>query len=136
MTAKLTIKQENFCLAYIQTGNASQAYRIAYNAEKMKPASINRKAAFTLDQGKIRARLEELHSEERERHAVTVESLTKELKNIMKAAFDAGQFSASNQSAMGMAKLHGLLIEKKELTGKDGGPLEVRTLADFYATNS
>ena len=29
---ELTQKQENFCLAYIETGNASEAYRKAYNA--------------------------------------------------------------------------------------------------------
>jgi phage terminase small subunit len=40
----LTVKQENFCLAYMETGNASEAYRRAYNAGKMKPAVINVKA--------------------------------------------------------------------------------------------
>jgi hypothetical protein len=36
MTKKLNVKQSDFCLCYLLTGNASQAYRIAYNAEKMK----------------------------------------------------------------------------------------------------
>lgn len=39
----LTQKQEAFALAYFETGNASEAYRRAYNAENMKPESINRK---------------------------------------------------------------------------------------------
>lgn len=33
--ASLTIKQEAFCQAYIETGNASEAYRTAYAADKM-----------------------------------------------------------------------------------------------------
>ena len=37
---KLTPKQERFCQVYIETGNASEAYRAAYNAEKMKPESV------------------------------------------------------------------------------------------------
>jgi phage terminase small subunit len=40
----LTQRQEKFCLAYIETGNASESYRRAYNAENMKPVTINRKA--------------------------------------------------------------------------------------------
>ena len=37
----MTPKQEAFCLAFIETGNASDAYRRAYSAGKMKPATIN-----------------------------------------------------------------------------------------------
>lgn len=36
----LTIKQEAFCQAYIETGNASEAYRTAYAADKMKPEAV------------------------------------------------------------------------------------------------
>ena len=36
----LTPKQENFCLAYLETGNASEAYRRAYDVANMKPESI------------------------------------------------------------------------------------------------
>lgn len=57
----LTPKQEAFCLAYLKTGNASEAYRQAYAANDMKPATINRKAKDVLDNGKIAARLAELN---------------------------------------------------------------------------
>lgn len=56
----LTPKQEKFCLAYLETGNATEAYRRAYSSEKMKPESINRTAKALLDNVKIAARLEEL----------------------------------------------------------------------------
>lgn len=61
VTAKLTAKQEKFCLAYLETGNASEAYRQAYNAENMKPETINRKAKDLIDNGKIAARLSALN---------------------------------------------------------------------------
>ena len=67
---KLTIKQEAFCLAYIESGNASAAYRSAYNAGRMKPATINRKAKELLDNGKIAARLQVLSAELNERAMV------------------------------------------------------------------
>ena len=37
----LTLKQEKFCHYYVDTdGNASEAYRMAYDAAKMKAESI------------------------------------------------------------------------------------------------
>lgn len=59
----LTPKQENFCLAYLETGNASEAYRRSYDAENMKPETINRNAKDLLDNSKIAARLAELTEE-------------------------------------------------------------------------
>lgn len=53
----LTPKQENFCQQYLLLGNASDAYRLAYDAKNMKPETINRRAKDLLDDGKITARL-------------------------------------------------------------------------------
>ena len=50
----LTPKQEGFCISYIETGNASEAYRLNYSVEKMKPDTVNRKAKFEMDKGKIK----------------------------------------------------------------------------------
>lgn len=58
----LTPKQEAFSLTYLRTGNASAAYRQAYDAENMKPETVNRKAKELLDNGKIAARLRELNA--------------------------------------------------------------------------
>ncbi len=59
--AKLTPKQEKFCLVYLKTGNASEAYRQAYDTSNMKPESVNRKAKDVLDNVKITSRLVELN---------------------------------------------------------------------------
>lgn len=58
----LTPKQEAFCLAYLRTGNASEAYRLSYEAQNMKPESVNRKAKELLDNVKIAARLQDLNA--------------------------------------------------------------------------
>jgi phage terminase small subunit len=60
---KLTIKQERFINAYIETGNASEAYRIAYDVQNMKPESINRKATELMQNGNITARIGQLRDE-------------------------------------------------------------------------
>ncbi len=56
----LTPKQERFCLAYLETGNASEAYRRCYDASRMKDASVNRLAKALLDNVKIGSRLADL----------------------------------------------------------------------------
>ncbi len=49
----LTPKQKGFCISYIETGNASEAYRLNYSVEKMKPDTVNRKAKFEMDKGRL-----------------------------------------------------------------------------------
>lgn len=58
--SNLTIKQEAFCQSYILSGDKSAAYREAYNASRMKPESINRKAFQLFNEVKITARIKEL----------------------------------------------------------------------------
>lgn len=58
----LTAKQEAFALAYLQTGNASEAYRRAYNAENMKPETVNKRACELMANGAITGRLAELNA--------------------------------------------------------------------------
>lgn len=103
----LTAKQEAFCLAYLETGNASEAYRTAYDAENMKPETVNRKAKELLDHGKISARLAELREPIMERHSITVDSLLAELEEARQLALQEGQPSAMVSATMGKAKITG-----------------------------
>lgn len=120
--AGLTPKQEAFCQAYIETGNASEAYRTAYAADKMKTESINRKAKELLDNGKIAARVGKLQGEIKQRHNVTVDSLLKELEEARQAALGAEtpQSSAAVAATMGKAKLVGLDKQIIDHTSSDG----------------
>ena len=117
----LTIKQEKFCTVYIETGNASEAYRQAYNCEKMKPETINNKAYELLKNGVITARLEELRAKHAERHNLTIDDLIKELEETKKVALSAmiPQCSAAISATMGKAKLLGFLDKKDEGKDKD-----------------
>ncbi|MDV7209918.1 terminase small subunit [Azotobacter beijerinckii] len=56
----LTPKQEKFCLAYLETGNASEAYRRAYSAQNMSPNVVHNKASALLAKGEVRVRIEGL----------------------------------------------------------------------------
>lgn len=119
---KLTLKQENFCLKYVETGNASEAYRAAYNAENMKAETVWSKASILLDTGKVAARVEELKAEHRKRHAITVDDLIAELEEARQAALAAEtvQSSAAVGATLGKAKLLGMDKQIIDHTSSDG----------------
>ncbi len=117
----LTPKQEAFAIAYIETGNASEAYRLAYDAGNMKPDSVNRKAKELLDNGKITARIAKLQAVAVERHNITVDDLLIELQEAWEVARQSLNPAAMISATMGKAKLLGLdkqivQIEKHSMT--------------------
>lgn len=130
----LTDKQEKFAQKFIELKNASDAYRHAYDAEKMNPNSVNRKAKDVADHVKVAARIAMLRGEIKQRHNVTVDSLIKELEDARRAALGAEtpQTSAAVAATMGKAKLCGL---DKQLVELSGDVTTRMTLSDFYATN-
>lgn len=113
---KLTVKQEAFCLAYIETGNASEAYRRSYSAEKMKQEVVAIEASRLLDNPNVALRVAELQQSVVKRHEVTVDSLMLELEEARVAAMGASnpQSAAAVAATMGKAKLAGLLVDKIE----------------------
>lgn len=133
----LTQKQEKFCQAYIETGNASEAYRTAYAADKMKPEAIHVKASELLSNGKVTVRVAELKAEVRARHDVTVDSLIRELEEARQAALAAEtpQSSAAVAATMGKAKLTGLDKQVVELHGAIGLNLN-KSLTELFDDDS
>lgn len=133
--ADLTVKQEAFARAYVETGNASEAYRQAYNVGvNTKPETVWRKASELLSDGKVTARVDELQAEAKERTMITVESLTAELEQARILAMDDDKgASAAVSAVMGKAKLHGLLVEKAEHSGPGGKPIETITRIELVA---
>jgi len=82
MARKLTQKQENFCQEYVKTGNASEAYRRAYNASRMKANTIHIKASELMSSGNVSVRIKELQEKAEERTMITIEKVVKELAKI------------------------------------------------------
>lgn len=79
----LTVKQENFCQAYIETGNASEAYRRAYSCRKMKDSVINIKACELLKHGKVSVRVRDLQSELKKTSDIRKADILEELSCIV-----------------------------------------------------
>lgn len=84
MSKTLTPKEEKFCHAIVAGENQSDAYRLAYNAKRMKADTINNKAYQLMQKGDIRARVAELR-------APVVQAVQKDriewLREIQRCAF-------------------------------------------------
>lgn len=116
---ELTEKQELACQAYIEcNGNQSEAYRRAYDCDNSLPETIWQEASRLFNLPHVTARVIMLQEEHRERHNVTVDTLTTELDEAREVAREEKQGSAMTSATMGKAKLHGLITEKREITAK------------------
>ena len=124
---RFTDKMELFCLAYVETGNAAESYRRAYNTENMATATIGREGYNLLQNLLVKARIEELRTKVMERHEITVDTLLAELEEARLLGKETGKASAMVTASMGKAKLLGLDRQIVELTGKDGAPIETNS---------
>lgn len=113
----LTPKQESFCLAYLETGNASESYRRAYSAENMKPETVNKRASELLDNGEVAGRLAELRAPIIAKAQLTVEDLLAELEEARKLAIDTEAPAPAVSATMGKAKLLGFDKQLVEHSG-------------------
>jgi len=111
-TRRLTKKQEAFALAYVETGIASDAYRRSYDCQNSTDEVIWTQSCLLLKNQKVAKRIDELQAESRERNNITIDSLTKMLMDDRTLARDKEQASAAIQAVMGLAKMHGLIVDK------------------------
>lgn len=124
---RFTDKMELFCLAYVETGNASEAYRRSYNTANMADKTAQREGYNTLQKPQVQARIEELRNQVMDRHEITVDKLLLELEQARRLALETKKAAAAVTATMGKAKLLGLDKQIVELTGKDGAPIETQS---------
>lgn len=119
----LTKKQEDFALAYVETGNASDAYRRTYAVKKMTEKSINETASRLLKNVKVAARIAALRAPVVEKAGLTLEKHLDDLLRLRNMAVKDAKWTAAIQAEIARGKAAGLYVERTELTGKDGAPI-------------
>ena len=112
---KLTPKQEAFVQAFVETNNASEAYRRAYAAARMKTTTVHQRAHDVMAKPAVVARIEALRAAHRQRHEVTVDILTEMLKADRELARLEKRPDAAINAVLALAKLHGLIVDKKKV---------------------
>ena len=103
----MTIKQELFAQAYIETGNASEAYKRAYNTQA-NANTVNRKASQLLKHPEVSTYIIEQRAAQRKKHKLTIDDILHELEQSRLLALENIQCSAAISATMGKAKLLGL----------------------------
>lgn len=133
MSDSLTPKQERFVNEWVKTGNKSEAYRIAYDAENMADSTITEKACLTSQKGNVRAMYEKLQKAAQKRNEIDIDTISGMFVDAHQVARESNQPSAMVSAASGLAKLHGLnKPDKLETTGKDGADLVPKQRTVIY----
>lgn len=116
----LTLKQENFVLAYLETGNASEAYRRSYDAAGSSEPVINVNAKKLLDSNKIALRIAELRKPVIEQVQITLKSHLEKLAELRDKADADEKWQPAIQAEVARGKASGLYVEKIEVTVTEG----------------
>lgn len=106
----LTPKQTEFCRVYMETGNATEAYRQAYDADNMSIGVIRNEASKLLKNRDITIMLQNASNIAMAKAVITREDLIAELEEARIAALSAEtpQAGAATSATMGKAKLLGM----------------------------
>lgn len=120
----LTQKQEAFALAYVETGNAAEAYRRAYDVKAAtQHSSIYVAASRLLDNPKVMLRVKELQEQAAEMCLYTVRDAFTEYEMARQLALQEANPSAAVSAVSGKVKLFGLEAparSKHEHSSPDG----------------
>ena len=116
MANLLTPKQEAFAQEYVKNGgNATAAYKLVYIVTSMARATLNASASRLLAHVMVAPRIIAIRERAAHRVDVTQDSIVQGLHDI---ASDTALSPGHRVPAyMGMAKILGFIVDKKELTG-------------------
>ncbi len=113
----LTIKQQKFAAEYLKDGNASRAYRAAYDAKKMGDGAIQVAACRLLKSTKVALSVSAARERVAAKAEITLETITDMLIADRKFAIEQESPSACVAATMGLAKVTGLAVDKVEHSG-------------------
>lgn len=117
----LTAKQEAFCQAIVSGMSQADAYRKAYDAVNMKPATVQSKACILMTDGKVRARVDELRAPVVAEMQYGLKEAMLEAREAFEVAREKGNGGAMTAAVQLRSKLNGLLVDRSEVRT---GPLD------------
>lgn len=120
-------RHERFAQELAKGESASKAYELAgYNPDRGAASRLSANVS-------VQARVQEILGRAAARAEVTVASITDRLLKIAEkgeSSREPALLSVSRASLMDVAKLNGLIVEKRELAGRNGGPIEYANLTE------
>jgi len=111
---KLTLKQERFVNALLETGNQYEAYCRAYECENMSRSAIDVEASKLVRHPKIAQRLDRFRESRSVEAILTLEAHMSELQSLGDAARTAGQLSAAITAEVKRGELMRFYVKQVE----------------------
>ena len=108
MMKKLTVKQQTFADHYLLKGNASSAYRIAYNTENMCTTSVHSCAWDLLQHNGVKQYIDT----KREKAEIDVRYLSDQLLWLYERCMEEKKLDTARKAVMDVARLNGLLEKR------------------------
>lgn len=119
----VTEKEEKFCYYFVESGKKTESYRKAYACDNMSVRKVVESSGKLLMQDRVVGRIEELRRVLREVSEVNLASLSSELEGARRLAMETGNPSAAVAAITNKAKLHGLMVDKQNITIKRPGDM-------------
>src|SRR4029079_13017624 len=108
-----------FCALIVEGKSAREAYALAYKkkipADTAISSPIDACASKLLKIAKVQLRVAQLRAHEAAAARVTIQSVTEMLTTVYDEARASKQYAPAAQAAMGIAKMHGFLIERHQV---------------------
>ena len=117
-------RHERFAQELAKGASQLEAYRLA----GYEPVEAN--ASRLIRNDKVSSRVAELKAAAAERTITTVHDIATQLDEDRAFAKECEAPSAMVSATMGKAKVLGLIVERAEHTGKDGGPIAMQDVSD------
>ena len=131
---KLTPKQEKFAQVYVETSNASEAYRQTYDASKMKQESIAVNASKLLANANVTLRVQQIRESIEEMQLWSKEDSIKILAGIAKGTDPEARPTDKVNAVKALNSMHGWDKQVIDHTSSDGSM--VPTFASMYGKPS
>src|SRR4051812_21956654 len=110
-------RHERFAQELAKGKTATEAYQVAgYSPSEQNASRLTRN-------DKVQGRLAELQARAAERTVATAADIARQLDEDREFARGCKQAGAAVSASLGKAKVLGLISDKIEHTGKDGGPI-------------
>ena len=117
------VKHEAFAQNVAKGMGIAEAYAAAgYKPNPASATKVHKRPEVTI-------RIAALQTETAKRAAFTVQDMIKQLDEDRAFAKERGAPAAMISASMGKAKVLGMLVDKQEVTGKDGGPVQTEELS-------
>ena len=111
---QLTMKQHKFVDEYINTGNASEAYRRAYDCKNSTNRTIQINASKLLNNTMVALAVKREKERINRASRLGSKDIENNLYSIFERSLETDQLNTARACMMDIAKLNGLIIQKQE----------------------